>query len=233
MRAVKEEVEIAKIKEALKISGDSFSKIKPLLREGVSEVEIAATLEFEIRIGGGDGVGFPSIVASGSRTSLPHAKATHKRLKKGEPLIIDWGAIYDGYHSDLTRTLFIGKVDKEIMRIYKVVLEALEYGLSIIRPGILASELDQKVREFIKDRGFGAYFGHNLGHGVGLDVHEAPEISSKNRCRLKEGMVFTVEPGVYIPGKGGVRIEEMVVVRKDGCEVLSEGIKRDELYIPP
>lgn len=231
MRMVKDEDEIAKIKEAIKIAHASFCKIRPLLREGTSEIEIAATLEFQIRMGG-DGVGFPSIVASGRRSSLPHARSTHKRLKMGESVIIDCGAVYKGYNSDLTRTIFVGDGDEEMRYVYRVVLDALEVGLSIIRPGLLASELDIKVRRFIKDRGFGDHFGHNLGHGVGLGVHEDPEISSRNRSRLREGMVFTIEPGIYLPGKGGVRIEEMVLVKEGGCEVLSEEVSRNELHLP-
>lgn len=232
MREVKDEEEIAKIKEAVKIANSSFERIRSLLREGVSELEIAANLEYGMRMEGSEGMGFPSIVASGERSSLPHGRATKKRLKMGETVIIDWGAVYCGYHSDLTRTVFIGEVDSEIEKAYKTVLEALEYGLSLIRPGIEVRELDEKVRGLIRERGLGPYFGHNLGHGVGLDIHEEPEISSKNRCKLVSGMVFTIEPGIYLPGKGGVRVEEMVLVKDDGHEILSGALLRDELYIP-
>lgn len=226
LRKIKEEEEISKIRQAIDIAHSAGEEILGLLKSGLSELEVAAELEYRMRKGGTEGFGFSSIVASGPRSALPHGQASAKRIKEGDFVILDWGAIFEGYHCDLTRTVVIGTPNNEQRRIYKAVFDAQELGIDLVKPGLKASELDQRVREFIVELGFGEFFGHNLGHGVGLDVHEAPTISKKNDDPLRPGMIFTIEPGIYIPAMGGVRIEDMVLVTDDGCEVLTRNLPK-------
>jgi len=227
LRKIKEEKELSKIRQAIRIACAAGEAIFKLLKSNLSEVEIARELEYELRKEGTDWFSFPSIVVSGERSTFPHGWASTKKMEEGDLVILDWGAIYQGYHCDLSRTVVIGSPSQGQKEIYKVVLEAQELGISLVRPGIVASELDRKVREFITKKGWGEFFGHSLGHGVGLEVHESPAISAKNSKLLLPGMVFTIEPGIYLPGVGGVRIEDMVLVTENGCEVLTRDLPKE------
>ncbi len=234
LRIVKGDEEISSIKKAIEIAEGSFNSILDILRPGITEKDIALTLEYEMRKRGSGPVPFDIIVASGERSALPHATSSSKPLGEGDLLIIDWGAEADGYFCDITRTFIIaynppspsftkgeagGLSDKR--KIYEAVLNAQTEAIRNVKPGMTFSGLDAVARDFIKDAGYGEYFGHGLGHGVGLSVHEAPHLSWQGEGVLKEGMVFTIEPGIYIPGFGGVRIEDMVLLRENGAEVLT------------
>lgn len=222
LRLVKEEEEVASIRKAIAIAEEAFNAILKILRPGMIEKDIAIALEYEIRKRGSGPIPFDIIIASGERAALPHASSSDKPLEKGDLVIIDWGAQADGYHSDISRTiLFRDKDSSEKEKIFKMVLDAQREAIQNVKPGMTFSGLDAVAREFIEDTGYGAYFGHGLGHGIGLSVHEAPHISWQGEGVLEEGMIFTVEPGVYIPGLGGVRIEDMVIVKERGAEVLT------------
>ncbi len=233
LREIKTSVEIDRIKEAIKRAEEAFLKIKGLLRPGIGEMDIAVELEYQMKRLGSRNLPFEVIVASGINSSLPHARSSTKRLQEGELLLIDWGAEADGYYSDMTRTFIIGPLKKvqdsrfeEIKRIYMTVLEAQKRAISSIRPGVRACDVDRGARDYINKKGYGRYFGHSTGHGVGLDIHEFPHISMHSKEGLRPGMVFTVEPGIYISGVGGVRIEDMVLLTEKGYEVLT-GLPRD------
>lgn len=220
VRAVKEEREIENIKKAVKIAEEAFLRIKPLVREGITEKAIARALENEIKKES-DTLPFPVIVASGENSSMPHWKHSNRTLKKGDFVIIDWGAEYEGYFSDMTRTFIIGKAQDKQKEIYEIVNRARAEAISACSPGIQAKEIDAAARNLIKQSGYEEKFGHATGHGVGLDVHEFPKISSQSEEVINAQMVFTVEPGIYIEGFGGVRIEDMVVIRNNSVEVLT------------
>ncbi|MBT9164394.1 MAG: Aminopeptidase YpdF [candidate division WS2 bacterium] len=214
-RIVKDEQEISSIKAAQELSEKALNNIINLLKPGVKEIDLAVELEYQIRKNGAN-IAFPIIVASGERAALPHAQPTSKEIKTGEFIVIDFGARIDGYASDCTRTFFLGKPGEKEVEVYNYVLEAQRQALSIIQAGEEAGLVDKAARDYLKDKGLDSYFGHGLGHGVGLEVHEAPRAAIDEKTILKEGMVITIEPGVYIPGWGGVRIEDMVVVRNNG-----------------
>jgi len=220
-RAIKEEEEIENIKEAIKRAEKAFLKIKPLIKEGITERAIAIALEYEIKQQGSDILPFPVIVASGSNSSMPHWKNSDRTLKKGDFVIIDWGAEYKGYFSDMTRTFIIGEVSERQKEIYNIVNKARNEAIISCRPGIQAKQIDTVARNFIKLSGYGENFGHATGHGVGLDIHEFPKINRDSNEEIQQGMVFTVEPGIYIEEFGGVRIEDMVVVREKTAEILT------------
>ncbi|MBI5747674.1 MAG: aminopeptidase P family protein, partial [Nitrospinae bacterium] len=190
------------------------------------ENEIAIEMEYQLRKEGAEGIPFDIIVASGERGALPHGIASDKIIKDGELVILDFGSRYMGYNSDCTRTLSVGRLDERQKDIYSIVLDAQREAIKSIKPGLKASEIDSKARQFIIEKGYGENFGHSTGHGVGLEVHENPRIAEGQDDIIKEGMVFTVEPGIYIHGWGGVRIEDMVLVTKEGCEVLTSEIEK-------
>ena len=220
MRAIKDEEEIKKIKKAQYVAEEVFEGVVSKLKPGVSEKEIA----FEILRGlymKADGPSFPPIVASGPNSALPHAVPTHRQIGKGEPVIIDMGARLEGYCSDMTRTLFLGEPEPFFKKIYEVVKEAQEVAQRFIRAGVSGREADLSARQVIKSYGFGNYFCHGLGHGVGIAIHESPSLSYRNRKRLRGQMVITVEPGIYVPGRGGVRLENMAVVGENGIEIIT------------
>ncbi|MDD4319979.1 MAG: Xaa-Pro peptidase family protein [Acidaminococcaceae bacterium] len=222
LRQVKTQRELDLIVKAVEISDTAFTQLIPCIKEGVSEMELAAQLEFNMRKLGSEGVAFETIVASGARSALPHGLATAKLVTKGDFITFDFGAVYKGYRSDITRTLVMGRAFDWQRDIYEIVLQANLLGESTVKSGITGCEVDAKVRKFIADSGYGAYFGHGLGHGVGLDIHEKPVLSrSGGELLLPVNSVVTVEPGIYIPGKGGVRIEDTVVVTQEGCHVLT------------
>ncbi|MBE9487456.1 MAG: M24 family metallopeptidase, partial [Chloroflexi bacterium] len=203
-----------------------FTEILPQIRPGISERQLALELEFALKRLGGECNAFDFIVASGLRGALPHGVASDKLLATGELVTIDFGTRVDGYHSDETVTLALGKIDGNLRQIFDIVLEAHDLALAAIQPGMLVRELDAVARDYVISHGYGDYFGHGLGHGVGLEIHESPALSPREETQLLEGMVITIEPGIYLPGTGGVRIEDTVVVRADGYELLT-GISKD------
>lgn len=220
MRITKEE-EIEFIKKSAKITSQVYKEILPLIEPGIRELDLAAEIEYRFRKKGADWAAFPPIVASGPNSSLPHASPGRRKIKRGDFLIIDMGVYYKGYASDMTRTLVIGKPSQKQKKVYLAVREAQESAIKKAKPGIFCKELDRVARDVISRWGFGERFIHSLGHGVGLAVHELPFLSSKSTYRLKPGMVVTVEPGVYIPKWGGVRIEDTVLVGRDGVTILT------------
>lgn len=222
LRAVKDREEIAEIERAARYAERGFAILRATLRPERTEREVAHDLEHQMRLLGAKGCGFPPIVAVGDHAALPHARPTERRIGEAEFVLVDWGATAGQYQSDLTRVLVTGKIAPKLERVYRVVLAAQQRAISAIRPGIAAKEVDTAARNFIADAGFGRYFGHGLGHGLGLDVHEAPRLAANSEQVLKAGMVVTVEPGIYLPGWGGVRIEDDVLVTKSGCEILTE-----------
>jgi len=221
IRAKKTPEEIQAIRKAAELADKAFSAVLPSIRPGVSERDVALELEFTMRKMGSEGVAFPIIVVSGARSSLPHGEPGNKAIESGEFITIDFGAVYDGYCSDCTRTFVVGYSGEKHREVYEVVRRAQEAGLCAVKAGVKASEVDLAGRKVIEEAGYGAYFGHGIGHGVGLQVHESPRLNQKSNDVLEPGMVVTVEPGVYIPGFGGVRIEDLVVVTDRGCEVLT------------
>lgn len=222
MRIVKDDDEIRIIKKAIAIAEGAFLETIGGIRAGLRERDVALELEYQIRRRGGNRVPFDIIVASGKRGALPHGVATDKVIKSGEPVTIDMGAEYSGYHSDMTRALIVGKkVAKRYKKIYNLVLEAQSEAIGKVRPGVHCKEIDSTARGIIAKAGYSQYFEHGTGHGIGLAVHELPKILPNSKGTLEMGMLFTVEPGIYIPDLGGVRIEDMVLVTKTGCRVLT------------
>ena len=187
----------------------------------MTEKELAARLEYYMRSLGSEGVSFDTIVASGHRSALPHGAPTDKAIEVGDFITFDFGAMYNGYHSDTTRTIVMGMANSWHREIYTVVQEAQYRGMKAAKPGITGQELDAEIRDYIESRGYGRYFTHGLGHGVGLEIHELPNINKRGDIELKEGMVFSIEPGIYIQGRGGVRIEDTVVLTREGARSLT------------
>ena len=221
LRGIKDNNEIVALERAAHLAAAAFEEIVPLLRPGLAEREIALALEFAMRRLGGDEKSFDLIVASGERGALPHGAASDRLLRAGEFVTIDFGLRLHGYCSDETVTLALGEIDAESERIYTAVYKAQQHALAAIRPGVPLKEIDAVARNAIAEAGYGPFFGHGLGHGVGLEVHEYPTLSPRSVDTAQVGMVFTVEPGIYLPGKGGVRLEDMVVVTPDGCRKLT------------
>lgn len=222
LREVKDDAELVSLEHAAQLNADAFEAVLPLIVPGVSEQEIAFELECALRRLGGEDKAFDLIVASGERGALPHGVATDKLIQVGELVTIDFGTRCKGYHSDETVTVAIGDISEELRQIYDVVLEAHDLALEALTPSVKASEIDAIARQYIEQKGFGAYFGHGLGHGVGLEVHETPTLSPRSEAFLTTGMVFTIEPGIYIPDVGGVRIEDTVVMTVDGYRRLTK-----------
>ena len=223
--AVKEESEIEAIKRAAAITDKVFRKVLLALKPGVRELDISAEISYWHQRFGADGDAFESIVASGPRGALPHGRATEKRILKGEFVTLDFGCRCKGYNSDLTRTVAVGTPTERGRKIYRTVLDAQRMAIEATRPGVLARNLDRVARRHIHQKGFGKYFNHSLGHGLGIEIHEPLRLSVKSKDVVKVGNVFTIEPGIYIQGFGGVRIEDDVVVRESGCEVITKSPK--------
>lgn len=221
LRAVKDAQELALTRKAIDISSNAFLHITEILKEGALEADIALEMEFSMKRNGSEATGFDIIVASGKRSALPHGKASPKRIEKGDFVLIDFGSRHGGYHSDQTRTLVCGKASPEQEKIYQVVKDAHDRAIEKIRPGIPIRQVDEAARDYIQRSGYGDYFGHGTGHGIGLAVHEDPVINRENNDLIEEGMVFTIEPGIYIPDRGGVRIEDMIRVTSNGAEILT------------
>ena len=225
LREIKCEKEIEIMRKAQNIADKGFEHILKFIKPGMTEREIGLELEFYMRKLGATGLSFPSIVASGVRSSLPHGMATEKVVENGDFLTLDFGVVYDGYCSDMTRTIVIGEPNEKMKEIYNVVLKAQEAALKAVKPGISCYDLDKIARDIITEAGYGEYFGHGLGHGVGRVVHELPMVNFRSKEILKPGMVITDEPGIYIPNFGGVRIEDIILVTEDGYEVFSKSPK--------
>lgn len=221
LRKVKDENEIESISRAAAIGDAVFEEIRGELRAGLSEVDVAARIDFLLRKKSSEVPAFNTIVASGPHASLPHATPTARIIRRGDLVKMDYGAIWDGYCSDMTRTVVMGEASDKVKEVYEIVLDAQQKAIAGIRAGVACRDVDKIARDHIESRGYGDNFGHGLGHGVGLEVHEGPRLSKKSEETLAAGNVVTVEPGIYIPGWGGIRIEDLVVVREDGCDVLS------------
>ena len=215
-RAVKTEEEISKIENSQRIAEKALAKVIPLIKPGVTEREISAELTFVMLQAGADGLAFDNIVSFGENSANPHHHPSDKKLDKNELILIDFGARKDGYCSDMTRTFTLGNPHDELKAIHGIVSEAQAYALKHIKAGITGKEADSLAREYIRANGYVKEFGHSLGHGVGIEIHEEPRLGEKSDTVLVPGMVVTVEPGIYIDGLGGVRIEDLVVVREDG-----------------
>lgn len=216
LRMVKTEDEIQKLTKAEEIGDKAFADILNILKPGMTEIEVAAELEYRMKKNGASGFSFETIAASGINSSMPHATPSNKPLENGDFLTMDFGCIYEGYCSDMTRTVVIGKASDKQKEIYQIVLKAQLAALSAIRAGKKGSEIDKVARDIIEKEGYGDCFGHGLGHSVGLYIHEEPRLSKLGNVVLEENVIETVEPGIYIPGFGGVRIEDMVIVKKVG-----------------
>ncbi|NGP43594.1 aminopeptidase P family protein [Bacillaceae bacterium SIJ1] len=225
LRRQKEADEIRILEEAGQIADAAFEHILTVLRPGVSELEISNELEFFMRKQGADSSSFDTIVASGKRSALPHGVASDKIIEQGDMVTLDFGAYYQGYCSDITRTIAIGEPNEKLKDIHHIVLTAQKAALSAIRPGETTASVDDVARSIIAEAGYGAAFGHSTGHGIGLEVHEGPSLSGKSQEVLAPGMVVTVEPGIYVPDLGGVRIEDDVLVTEDGGRRLTHSNK--------
>jgi Xaa-Pro dipeptidase len=222
LRIAKDQAEIEAMRRAVQAAEAAFRATVPLIKLGMTERELASELTIQLlRAGSESELPFPPIVASGPNSALPHGVPTDRRLQRGDLLIIDWGATVEGYISDLTRTLAFAPLDPELGRVHAVVLEANQAGRSMARPGTACAEVDRAARQVIDAAGYGAHFTHRTGHGIGMEAHEPPYIRGDNLDLLAPGMTFTVEPGVYLEGRGGVRIEDNLVITPEGAESLS------------
>jgi len=218
--------EIKKIQTAIDIAERAYQGIRKKIIEGASEKNLADILEFEIRKQGAERSSFEIICAAGAHASQPHARATDRIIQDKDAILIDWGVCFQFYNSDLTRISFIDRISPEFKRIYQIVLDAQSFAIERVRPGRMAKDVDYAARSYIGKKGYGKCFGHGVGHGIGLEVHEGPTINSRSKEILEEGMVFTIEPGIYIPGWGGIRKEDIVLVTHGGCNVLSHVPKK-------
>ncbi len=225
LRGVKSREEIKLIKEAAKLADIGAECGMEIVKSGMHEYEVAAEIEYEMRRNGSEGVAFETLVASGPRSALPHGVSTSRIIKNGEFVIMDLGAIYQGYRSDITRTLIVGQPSDKQKKIFEIVLKAQEIAFQKIRSGINGRDVDAAGREFIKKSGYGNNFIHGLGHGVGLEVHDPPRLSPSSKDVLMAGNIITDEPGIYIEGYGGVRIEDMVLVKEESAELLTRAKK--------
>ena len=225
MRTVKEPFEVEKILQAQALTEEGFTHILNYIREGKTERDVALELEFYIRKRGAECVAFDFIVVSGKHSSLPHGIPTDKPIRRGEFITMDFGAVVDGYHSDMTRTVALGRVDEQQHQVYDTVLAAQTAALEVLRAGVRCCDGDAAARQVIEAAGYGAYFGHATGHGVGMQIHEEPRLSVSCEAPLQTGNVVTVEPGIYLEGQFGVRIEDMVCIRQEGCQNLTKAPK--------
>ena len=230
LRAIKSAPEIQAIRKACRIADETFDGILEQVRAGVTERELAARLELELAARGADGASFETIVAFGERSALPHARPGARVLRRGDVVLFDFGAVADGYVSDITRTVALGEPAAEMREVYALVLEAAAAAAGGIRAGMTGPEADALARDVIESAGHGPRFGHSLGHGIGLEVHEAPRLGRKSQDLLEAGMTVTIEPGVYLDGVGGVRIEDDAVITETGVELLTSAPK-DELIV--
>jgi Xaa-Pro aminopeptidase len=221
LREIKDKDEIAHTREAIHMAERAFAVLRATLRPDATEKQVADALENQLRLFGAKGSSFPPIVAVGDRAALPHARPTEQLIGAAPFVLVDWGASGKLYKSDLTRVLLTGRIPPKFERIYRVVLEAQLAAIHAIKPGVSGHDVDAVARNHIRKAGYGQYFGHGLGHGIGLEIHEGPRLAAEQHRPLKPGMIVTVEPGIYLPGFGGVRIEDDVLVTKSGHEVLT------------
>lgn len=226
LRAVKSPSEIAAIRRSVIANSAAFEKVIRRIRPGVREMDIAAEIDFQMRMAGAESTAFETIVASGARSALPHARPTSKQVVAGELLLIDMGAMLDGYSSDMTRMAFLGVPDKGSRKLYGAVLEAQLAAIREVKSGAPVKRVDGAAREVLKRHQLDKAFVHSTGHGLGLEIHEGPRIAQKQKTKLKAGMVITIEPGAYLEGIGGVRIEDTVLVTETGCEILTPTAKQ-------
>jgi len=232
LRSTKDVREIDLIEKAASIADATIEKIAEEISPGMTELQVANRINTLIRAFGGKKEAFDAIVASGPRSSMPHATTSDREIQVGEPIVIDIGAQFDGYHSDLTRTLWLDTMKQpQVFEIYEIVENAQAAAMKAIRVGVPCTEIDAIARNLIAEAGYGEFFGHGLGHGVGLEVHESPTISRLGKGTVKPGMVFTVEPGIYIPEVGGVRIEDMILVTDEGCRPITKSAHRPEVTV--
>jgi Xaa-Pro aminopeptidase len=222
LREVKDRDEIAQIRDAIELAERAFAVVRAGLRPECSEQQIAADLEYQIRLFGGRECSFTPIVGVGPRGALPHARLSGHQVRESDFVLIDWGARGELYVSDLTRVVVTGRISPKLERVYGVVLRAQQAAIDAIRPGAILQDIDAVARQVIQDAGYGKHFTHGLGHGIGLEIHEGPRFAPHQERPLKAGMVVTVEPGIYLPQWGGIRIEDDVLVTRTGCEVLSQ-----------
>jgi Xaa-Pro aminopeptidase len=225
LRVIKDDGEIARIEAACRIADDALARVLPRLREEPAERDFGLELDFTMRRLGAADVSFETIVGSGPNGAKPHARPTERRIREGDLVVLDFGALYDGYHSDMTRTVSIGEPTATQRRMDEVVRAAQAAGVAAVRPGVTGADVDGVCRDLITEAGWGEAFLHGTGHGVGLDIHEDPRVSTTAAATLEPGHVVTVEPGVYLPEHGGVRIEDTVVVTPDGCRPLTNAPK--------
>jgi Xaa-Pro aminopeptidase len=221
LREIKDEEEVALIRRAVDIAQRAFSSVKVMLTSRQTEADVANEIERLIRQLGGSGCSFVPIVAVGPRAALPHARAGQSTIGSDSFVLIDWGATVDGYRSDLTRVLLTSKIPAKFLQVYQTVLAAQQAAIAAMKPGVMTSEIDRIARGVIESAGMGEQFNHGLGHGIGLDIHEAPRLGKTQDRPLLPGMIVTVEPGVYYPGWGGIRIEDDILITETGCETLS------------
>ncbi len=220
-RMVKDDDELVLIRAAVQLGATLFDRVLEVLKPGIKESEVAAEMEYAARRAGAEEMSFPTIVASGARSALPHGRASSQVIAPNGFVVCDFGVILGGYCSDQTRTVWVGKPDKEARFAYDAVREAQEAAIAAVRPGATVGEVDAAARKVLRKVGLARYFTHSTGHGVGLEIHEAPRVAAGQTEVLRPGMVITIEPGVYFPGKWGIRIEDMVTVNEGGCEVLT------------
>jgi Xaa-Pro dipeptidase len=221
LRMVKSDQELAAMEKAIGVAEHALRRVMPRIRAGLTEKQVAAMLMQELLLSGGEGLAFGPIVSAGPNGASPHAVPTERALQNGDLLVIDWGVYVDEYPSDLTRTFAIGEIEEELRHIHDVVRQANEAGRAAARPGVTGQAVDQAARAVIEAAGYGDYFIHRTGHGLGLEIHELPDMSPVNTTPLAPGNVFTIEPGIYLPGRGGVRIEDNLVVTADGSRTMS------------
>ena len=222
---VKDNDEISRVKKAVKIADRAFSEILDQLKPGIKEKDVALEIEYKMKSLGAENPSFDTIVASGQRSSMPHGRASDKRLRKGDFVTLDFGCLYRGYASDITRTVVLGKATEKQKKVYNTVLSAQKAACKAVKPGMACSRLDGVARDMIMKAGYGDYFGHGLGHGLGMLVHDRPVLSPQSNDILEPGMIVTIEPGVYIPNWGGVRIEDDVLVTSAGGQILTRSPK--------
>jgi Xaa-Pro aminopeptidase len=222
LRMTKDAEELKLIEEAVRIADEAMEHVMGWIHPGLTEQEVAWELEVYMRTHGAEALSFTTIVASGPNSAMPHATTTERVIGRGEPIVIDMGARYEGYCSDMTRSFCLGQASEEYLKVWNTVLEAQVAAESGIEPGMCGVEADAIARDLVYEAGYEGKFGHGLGHGVGLAIHEGPRVSHSSEDILQEGAVVTVEPGVYIPGWGGVRTEDMVVITADGCRILTQ-----------
>jgi len=231
LRQIKDKEEIALIRQAVGIAVDAFQQIRSQLHSSLNEIDIRNALEYQMLLFGAEDKSFPTIIGAGARAALPHATPSEQTLSGQSHLLFDWGCVVNGYMSDLTRVLILSPQnkstqDKKLRTVYETVLNAQEAAIAAIKPGKTCEEIDAIARNIITDAGFGKHFGHGLGHSIGLQVHENPRFAPGDKTVLKVGMVLTVEPGIYLKGWGGVRIEDDILVTQSGCEVLSKAVPK-------